>query len=127
MSMNQTPSRLFRLPEGMRVLSHEDMRAVHGAVREAARQHRVNGASADDITYTVLAVAGCFVQPPEPDPDTCTALFLPHQREQVTPELLGVWQQCTDDVAHDPADGHNNEAFSWRDGEMGAVPRTLEA
>ncbi|WP_125264861.1 hypothetical protein [Streptomyces alboflavus] len=109
------------LPEGMRLLSHEQMRAVHDAVREAARRVGVPGHKADEISYSALAAAGQFVQPPDPEPDTCTALYLPHQAAAVTADILGVWQQCGDDPGHG-GDDHDSGDFGWSDSDTGALP-----
>ncbi|MEU1121848.1 MULTISPECIES: hypothetical protein [unclassified Streptomyces] len=111
------------LPDGMRVLTREQMRAVHEAVRDAARRHRVDGQTADEISFSALAAAGQFLPPPDPESDTCSALHLPHQANEVTADVLGVWQQCADEPGHH---GHYHESdggeLGWNDGDLGAVP-----
>ncbi|WP_331718314.1 hypothetical protein [Streptomyces sp. NBC_00134] len=125
MSTNPTPD-LPRLPDGMRVLSHEEMRRVHDAVHAVASRHGVFAPVADEISYDALAAAGIFIQPHTPEPDECTAMYLPHTAD-VTADMRGVWQQCADEVGHD-GDDHDSGEFGWRDGDMGAVPaRPVEA
>ncbi|MFF4291016.1 hypothetical protein ACFY0R_37835 [Streptomyces sp. NPDC001633] len=119
MSTNPTPA-LPQLPDGMRILSHQDMRAVRDAAHAAARRHGVRGHLAEEIAFDALAAAGVFNQPPEPEPDTCSAMFLPHQREEFTPDMLGVWQQCADEPGH--VDDHDSGNTNWVDGMPGTLP-----
>ncbi|MGX1976859.1 hypothetical protein [Streptomyces kronopolitis] len=120
MSTNPTLT-VPQLPDGMRILSHQEMRAVRDAVHAAARRQGIRGHLAEEIAHDALAAAGVFNQPPEPEPDECTAMFLPHQREQVTSDMLGVWQQCGDAPGH-PDDEHDNGEFTWADRMPGALP-----
>ncbi|WP_158713521.1 hypothetical protein [Streptomyces sp. NRRL F-525] len=121
MSTNPTPESPD-LPDGMRLLSHEEMRAVGDAVRASARRTGVRGHLADEIAYDALAAAGVFNQPPEPSPDECTALYLPYDAQEFGADgLLGVWQQCGGEPGHD-GDEHDNGEVIWHDGRPGAVP-----
>lgn len=121
MSKNQTLAGLH-LPEGMRVLSAAEMRAVRDAVHASARRQGVRGHVAEEIAFDSLAAAGVFNQPPAPDPDTCTAQYLPHDPEQFEADTLGVWQQCQDGPGHG-AD-HDSGDTSWSDSTPGSLPAT---
>lgn len=107
------------LPDGMRVLSAEEMRRVHDVVHDVARRHRVSGPAADAISFDALAAVGVFICAPEPDPGECAALYLPHT-DDVSRGMRGVWQQCADEPGHDGE--HDNGEFTWRDDHPGAVP-----
>ncbi|MGW2724907.1 hypothetical protein [Streptomyces sp. NPDC001492] len=121
MSTNPTP-KTPELPDGMRVLSHREMRAVHDAVRTSARRAGVRGHLADKIADDTLAAVGVFNQPPTPDPGECTAQYLPHDADEFGESgLLGVWQQCADEPGHD-GDEHDNGEVTWRDTYPGALP-----
>lgn len=109
------------LPEGMRLLTPTERRAVHAAVREAARRHGVGTVAADEISYDALAAAGVFLPPDAPDPDMCTARYLPHWPEEAAGGMLGVWQQCADEPGHDGTD-HDSGEFCWSDGDTGTLP-----
>ncbi|MEU5959261.1 hypothetical protein [Streptomyces sp. NPDC047525] len=108
------------LPDGMRVLSDAEYDAAFKALRGHVDYPAV-ASPADALTDTLAAI-GVFLPPLDPEPDTCTALYLPHRADQVTADVLGVWQQCADEPGHDPADVHDSGEFEWRDGDMGAVP-----
>ncbi|MEU5959260.1 hypothetical protein [Streptomyces sp. NPDC047525] len=109
------------LPEGMRVMTHEQMRAVHDAVRDAARRVSVWGYKADEISYDALAAAGVFVPPPAPEPGTCTAQFLPTNAREHGPGTLGVWQACVIEPRHEGSQ-HTSGTVGWHDSNPGAVP-----
>ena len=76
------------------------------------------------LAAAALAAVGVFPPPPGPeelDTQCCTALFLPHDAEELDAFTLGMWQQCGDDPGHDgPA--HDSGEFSWADGGPGTVP-----
>ncbi|MFH8350226.1 hypothetical protein [Streptomyces sp. NPDC018045] len=109
------------LPAPLRILTPRQARAVHDAVRAAARRRGVRGEAADEISCDALAAAGIFLPPPGPAPDTCGARYLPHDAEEFGPELLGQWQQCTDEPGH-PGHEHAAGDTEWDDGDPGAVP-----
>ncbi|MFD4021193.1 hypothetical protein [Streptomyces sindenensis] len=96
------------------------MRVVGDAVRQAARRHGVRGHVAEEIAYDALAAAGVFNEPPQPEPDTCTAQYLPHDPDAYEPDMLGVWQQCEDDPGHDGR--HDAGEASWPEGAPGSIP-----
>uniref|UniRef100_UPI003F4969C4 hypothetical protein n=1 Tax=unclassified Streptomyces TaxID=2593676 RepID=UPI003F4969C4 len=110
----------------MRILTPPEMRAIHDGVRAAARRHGVSGEAADEIGFDALAAAGLFLPPPDPDPDTCGALYLPHEIGAFEPDMLGQWQQCEDEPGH-PGDEHTSGDTEWDDGRPGAVPAREKA
>ncbi|MYV63866.1 hypothetical protein GTW37_36700 [Streptomyces sp. SID4931] len=109
----------------MRVLTAREMRAVRDAAHAAVRRHGVRGHVAEEIAYDALAAAGVFNEPPQPDPDTCTAQFLPHNSDAFEPDVLGVWQQCEDDPGHDGR--HDSGDTNWLDGAFGSIPPGISA
>ncbi|ONI48513.1 hypothetical protein [Streptomyces sp. IB2014 011-1] len=119
MSKNQTYSGLH-LPDGMRVLSAAEMRRVHDAASAAARRHGVRGYIAAEIVFDALATAGVFNEPLSPDPDTCTAQYLPHDPAEFDADTLGVWQQCDEEPGHD--DDHDSGEIGWPEGAPGSLP-----
>ncbi|MGW0786139.1 hypothetical protein [Streptomyces sp. NPDC002913] len=68
-----------------------------------------------------VSVNGVFLPPPPPDPDTCTAQYLPHDPEEYGTDMLGEWQQCTDDPGH-AGDYHENGEVGWPEGVPGSRP-----
>ncbi|MGW2793594.1 hypothetical protein ACWC9H_27195 [Streptomyces sp. NPDC001251] len=118
------PHGMEPLPAPMRVMSAQEARRVHDAVRAAARRRQVTASAADEVSYDALAAAGVFLAPdPLDDPDLCTARYLPHDPDEFGPDLLGVWQQCADEPGHD-GDDHDTGELNWRDGMPGAIPAT---
>ncbi|MEU5959259.1 hypothetical protein [Streptomyces sp. NPDC047525] len=107
------------LPEGMRVLTDAELGRVRAAAQDTA-QHHTGPTAPLHIAFAVLAAAGLFDSPPPKlDPETCTALYLPHTAEAAA--LCGVWHQCEGEPGHQD-DAHGSGEFAWHDADMGAVP-----
>lgn len=122
MSTNAT----LQLPAPYRVLTDEEYDAAYAAAREAAQGsgQTVPYAVLDEMARAMLAAVGVFTPAPEPEPDACTAMYLPHDAEEFGPDLLGQWQQCADEAGHDGR--HDNGEVSWRDDLPGALPARTE-
>lgn len=97
----------------LRVLTEDEYDEVLKAARNAAYQRgritvppRVLEAAVD----AVLIQTGVIYPPPEPEPDTCTALFATEHG----------WHQCGDDPGHDGM--HDNGEWTWVDNDPNAIP-----
>lgn len=123
MSTNQAP----QLPAPYRLLTDAEYDAAYARLAEAAHRHgrRLTATGIHEALTEALAVLGVFNPVPVPDPDGCTAQYLPHDAEEFGPDLLGHWQQCQEDPGHGTTD-HDSGDLSWDDGTPGAVPARVE-
>lgn len=98
-----------------RVLTEAEYETAWKATRNTlgARAGHIGTTGITDAITATLAAVGILTPPPEPEPDTCPALFA---------ALDGEWHQCADERGHDPADGHDNGEWTWPDGETQARP-----
>ncbi|WP_331719465.1 hypothetical protein [Streptomyces sp. NBC_01174] len=106
-----------------RILTDEEYELAYKRLRAAVDRNgsQLGETAAHEVLTETLAAVGVFIPAPEPEPDTCAALYLPHDIEEFGPDTLGVWQQCADDPGHDGA-AHDNGEVTWRDAMPGAVP-----
>lgn len=118
MSANQTPDRQLR------ILTDDEYERAYSRLRSAAFRHgsELGASAAQDVLTETLAAADVFLPAPAPEPQSCTALYLPHDPEQFGPDMLGVWQQCADETGHGV--DHDSGDMSWSDSMPGAVPAT---
>ncbi|MFH8350225.1 hypothetical protein [Streptomyces sp. NPDC018045] len=120
---------LPQLPPPLRVLTWPQYEAAYARLTAAAHRYRLQlpGAAAAEMVTDALSAAGVFPPAPAPEPDTCGALYLPHdpQSQGFEPELLGEWQQCAGEPGH--GGRHDNGEFIWDDGMPGAVPARAQA
>jgi hypothetical protein len=98
--------------ESRRILTEPEFEAAYrAAVRTARPGARIGSAILSDALAAALATVGILTPAPEPDTDTCPAMF-------ADPE--GGWWQCQQDPGHDPADGHDCGDWAWPDTEQAA-------
>ncbi|SEF16384.1 hypothetical protein SAMN05428942_7259 [Streptomyces sp. 2112.2] len=119
MSTKPTPT----LPAPYRIATEDEYDRARQTAALIARRYgnAIGGAGLDHIVAATLAAVGVFEPAPEPEPDTCTALYLPHDPEEFGPDIFGIWQQCGHEPGHDPADGHEYDC-GWDDDLPGAIP-----
>ncbi|MBH1934122.1 hypothetical protein I5Q34_07405 [Streptomyces sp. AV19] len=105
-----------------RILTDAEYDAAYARLTDAAYRHgsRLGTNAAHDVLTETLAAVGLFAPAPEPDLDTCTAQYLPTDIDLFGPDLLGQWQQCTDEPGH--ADHHDSIDLVWGDDSPGALP-----
>ncbi|MFE7665605.1 hypothetical protein [Streptomyces celluloflavus] len=113
--MTETPTR--------RILTHDEYDAAYARLKAQARLHgtQLSSNTAHAALTAALAMIDVYGPAPEPEPDTCTALYLPTNTEEDGPDILGVWQQCFFEPGHDDADGHESDC-GWSDDMPGAIP-----
>lgn len=92
--------------------AHHGVRNVVGNARITVPDEVVG-----QVVAEVLTAAGLLSPPPEPDPETCTALW---------PDEYGDWWQCQDDSGHDGG-RHDAGEFEWSDDHPEAIPPTTGA
>ncbi|MFD9850547.1 hypothetical protein [Streptomyces parvus] len=110
-------------PTAPRILTEEEYELAYERLTRAAYRNgsRLGEAAAHDALTETLAAVGVFIPAPDPEPDTCTARYLPHDADEFGPDILGVWQQCEDDPGHE-GDRHESGEVSWPDEYPGALP-----
>lgn len=137
MSKKQTPT----AADSVRILDRDEYTTAVAAARAALdRFHprpRLDHGMLEELTTAALAAVGVFEPAPVPEslvPDTCTALYLPHETDLYGPHapdhhrnLLGQWQQCAAAPGHDDDGWHHGPNLSWRDTDPCAVPARTEA
>ncbi|MFB7461695.1 hypothetical protein [Streptomyces sp. NPDC056188] len=98
-----------------RILTAAEDEAAYAAARGTLGRHgaRIGSAVLDEALTAALAAVGTLTPAPEPDPDTCPAMFA---------DPTGEWQQCAGDPDHDPANDHDNGEWTWPHGETYARP-----
>ncbi|MDX3434408.1 hypothetical protein PV664_37070 [Streptomyces sp. ME01-18a] len=106
-----------------RTLTEEEYELAYTRLTAIAHRNgsRLSRGTAHEALAETLAAIGVFTPAPEPEPDTCTALYLPHDTEEFGPDVFGAWQQCGDDPGHDGTD-HDSGEVRWNDLLPGAVP-----
>ncbi|MEV0012879.1 hypothetical protein [Streptomyces sp. NPDC047973] len=109
-------------PPPPRILTEEEYELAYKRLTAAAYRNgsRLGEGAAHDALTETLAAVGVFTPAPEPEPDTCAALYLPHDIAKFGPDTLGIWQQCGEDPGHDG--DHDNGEMGWGDRMPGAVP-----
>lgn len=111
-----------QIPAPYRLLTDDECEAPFAALQEAAAAYGQSFpyAAAMDMVQAVLATVGVFMPPPEPEPDTCTAQYLPTDPElHHGSGLHGQWQQCAEEPGH--AGRHGRGGIGWADDAPGAV------
>ncbi|MFJ8166520.1 hypothetical protein ACIRBY_37150 [Streptomyces sp. NPDC096136] len=101
----------------------EYQQAYERMTGSASRSGNRLGRAAYEVLDETLAAIGVFAPAPHPNPDTCTALYLPTDHEEFDRHVFAQWQQCTDEPGHD-GDEHDNGEVNWADGMPGAIPAT---
>ncbi|MEV6073980.1 hypothetical protein AB0L80_02515 [Streptomyces sp. NPDC052069] len=103
-----------------RVLTEEEYDAVYRAAVDALgpRIRHIGHHMTSDVVDATLAAVGILTPPPEPDGDTCSALF---------PDPSGTWWQCLDVAGHDTDKGHDAGDWTWPATAPNAIdPRPAE-
>lgn len=97
-------------PTPRRILTDQEYDAAHlAAEREAPRS-----ASIAEALAAAFATVGILTPPPEPEPDTCTAMCA---------DETGVWWQCEEQPGHDAGgDGHDGGDLWWSNDHPDAIP-----
>jgi hypothetical protein len=110
-------------PPAPRILTDDEYERVYRAAVDAAGPHTssLGRYTLGEIVAATLAAAQVFEPAPEPDPDTCSALYLPHDPEEFGPDALGAWQQCEGQPGHDGTT-HDSGEMEWTDAMPGALP-----
>ncbi|MGW2793596.1 hypothetical protein ACWC9H_27205 [Streptomyces sp. NPDC001251] len=107
----------------VRILTGDEYRAAFDALRGATHRHgsRLGITAAHEALVETLAALRVFTPPLDPDPDSCTALYLPTDPDEYDADTLGYWQQCADEPGHD-GDDHDSGDASWTDNDPHTRP-----
>ncbi|MCX5161898.1 hypothetical protein OOK39_21895 [Streptomyces sp. NBC_00264] len=115
-----TPTNDGEEQQPRRVLAEEEYDAVYRAAVDALgpRMRHIGHHMTGDVVDATLAAVGILTPPPEPDGDTCSALF---------PDPSGTWWQCLDVAGHDTDEGHDAGDWTWPATAPNAIaPRPAE-
>ncbi|WP_406189545.1 hypothetical protein [[Kitasatospora] papulosa] len=98
-----------------RLLAEEEYDAVYRAAVDAlgARMRHIGHHMTGDVVDATLAAVGILAPPPEPDGDTCSAMFA---------DPTGTWWQCLDPAGHNPDEGHDAGDWTWPSTTPDAIP-----
>ncbi|MEV6536805.1 hypothetical protein AB0M86_45865 [Streptomyces sp. NPDC051639] len=99
-----------------RILTEDEFDKAYRAARAELGLHasRIGTYVVESAVVSALAAVGIMPPPPDPEPGTCPAQFA---------DLTGEWHQCTDDMGHDTARGHEDGEWSWPHGDTVATPQ----